>query len=183
MKNVIAFFCMLSIGGVAVHAQKYVPEIKENTVVTTNATIPSGTFPVVFTFGKMTPGVDLMWSVDGYGDGTFEMSKEAVENATGFSIGQPQLGTTKFDDKTALFISRKAYQDLMSNKMFMYDGLKFTTDTTTHPKFMLNEKEADVSYVKSEDGKVTMTILNNPLIPLTLETHGQETDILITEIR
>ena len=67
--------------------------------------------------------------------------------------------------------------------MFMYNGLKFMADTATHPKFMLNEKEADVTYVKSEDGKMTMTILNNPSIPLTLETHGQETDILVTGIK
>ncbi|MBC7417573.1 MAG: hypothetical protein H7325_05420 [Pedobacter sp.] len=182
MKNVIALFCMLA-AGITGYAQKYVPEIKENTVVTSDATVVSGTFPVIFTFGKITPGVDLKWSVDGYGDGTFEMSKDAVENANNFTTGQPQLGTTKFDDKTILFISKKAYQDLISNKMFMYNGLKFMTDTATHPKFMLNEKEADVTYVKSEDGKMTMTILNNPSIPLTLETHGQETDILVIGIK
>lgn len=182
MKIAIIFFYMLSIG-IAVQAQKYVPEIREGTVVNSDATTSAGTFPVLFTFGKISPGIDLNWSVDGYGDGTFEMSKDAVENGTSFSAGRPQLGTSKFNDKTVLFISKRAYQDLMSNKMFMYNGSTFMIDAGEHQKFMLNDKEADVTYVKTEDGKQTMTILNNPLVPITLETHGQETDILVNEIQ
>lgn len=182
MKKGILFLAIVFVSAIA-NAQKYVPEIKEGTVITTDATTPRGTFPVLFTFGKIGTGVDLMWAVDGYGDGTFEMSEKAVDNGTGFSAGQPALGVSKFDDKTILFISKKAYQDLMTNKMFMYDGLKVTIDTTDHPKFMLNEKEVDVTYVKNDDGKVKLTILNNPLMPLTLETQGLETDILVTGIK
>ncbi|MGY3052874.1 hypothetical protein ACVWYG_001070 [Pedobacter sp. UYEF25] len=180
MKNVALLFCLLTVGIVA-RAQKYVPEINENTVVSSDATVASGTFPVTFKFGKMVSGIALMWSVDGYG--TFEMSENAVENGIEFSAGQPELGISKFDSKTILFISRKAYQNLMSDKMFMYGGIKFSTDTTAHPKFMLNDKEADVTYLKSDDGNMSMVILNNPLVPITLETHGQETDILVNGIK
>ena len=182
MKSLIAFFCILS-GALATHAQKYVPEIKENTVIATDATTQSGTFPVMFTFGKMESGLELKWSVVGYGDGTFEMSKKAVETGNGISAGQPNLGTTKLDEKTILFISRMAYKDLKSNGMFIYDGKKYRSDTTARQDFLLNGKQLDVSYVKSEDGLVSLTILNNPLVPLTLKTLGLETDILVTEIK
>lgn len=182
MKSLMTALCILFIATVT-HAQKYVPEIKENTVINADATAESGTFPVMFTFGKMASGVNLMWSVAGYGDGTFEMSKNAVENGNGVSAGQPNLGVTKLDDKTILFISRKAYQELKSTNSFTYGGLKFGLDATDQESFVLMNKQLDVIHLKSEDGKVKLTILNNPLIPITLQTRGLDTDILVTEIK
>lgn len=173
-------FCFFMV----VQAQKVVPEIKAGTVMYCSVFVQGQEFPLTLTLNSISGPVSISWSVDGYGDGSFEMTAKALESASRFSSGQPALGATKLDDsETFGILSKAAYQSLIENKTFTYNGLKFKIKSTDSDTMKIGGKEIDLSHVVSEDGSLTLWILNNPNFPLILQTLGTSLDIVVNDIK
>ncbi|MCZ4224912.1 hypothetical protein [Pedobacter rhodius] len=184
MKKVIAIcFCLTLAFGVK--AQRTVPEIKTGTVMYATAFVQGQEFPLLLTIKSTTAPVSIGWSVDGYGEGAFEMSSKSVESGTQLlAVSQPALGVTKIaDTETFGIISKAAFKTLVDTKTFTYGGAKFKIKTPETAAVKINGKEADVFHVISEDGKQELWILNNAAFPLIVQSIGQATDITISEIK
>lgn len=184
MRKII--FTLLSLGFFMVaQAQKALPEIKVGTVLNCNAYVSGQEFPLVLTVKSIAGPVSMGWSVDGYGDGSFEMTAKALESGTDFFVTtQPALGATKLTDaETFGLISKAAYKTLIDTKTFTYGGKKFKVKTTDAKPMKWGSKELDATHVASEDGKTEIWILNNPNFPLMVQTVGFGTDIIVNEIK
>ncbi|MFC4211293.1 hypothetical protein ACFOWA_08885 [Pedobacter lithocola] len=184
MKKIITIcFCL----ALAIHAkaQKTVPEIKTGTVMSANAFVQGQEFPLVLTVKSITAPVSIGWSVEGYGDGAFEMSAKALESGTQFlPVTQPALGVTKLgDNETFGVISQAAFKTLSDTKAFTYGGAKFKVKTPDTAGIKIGGKDVDAIHVVSEDGKLELWVLNNPSFPFVVQSVGQATDIVITDIK
>ncbi|TKB96589.1 hypothetical protein [Pedobacter cryotolerans] len=165
-------------------AQKTMPEIKVGTIFSSSAFVQGQEFPLLLTVKSIDGPVSIGWAVDGYGEGSFDMSKKAFDSANKMlQVTQPSLGATKLaDDETFGLISKSAYKSLTENKTFTYSGVKFTLKTPALA-FKLNAKEVDATNVISEDGKLELWILNNPNFPFILQSNGMPTDIVVLDIK
>jgi hypothetical protein len=184
MKKVI--FTLLSLSFfVAVQAQKILPEIKVSTTLNCSAYVQGQEYPLLLSVKSIAGPVSIGWAVDGYGEGTFEMSAIALENGTKLAaVTQPTLGATKLaDDETFGIISKAAYKSLADNKAFTYNGLNFKVKTTDASPMKIGGKEIDATHVVSEDGKVELWVLNNPTFPFILQSVGLPTDIVVGQIK
>jgi len=184
MKKIIAIcFCLATFIGV--RAQKTVPEIKLGTVMYASAFVQGQEFPLVLTVKSITVPVSIGWSVEGYGEGAFEMSAKSVESGTQLlAVTQPALGVTKLSDtETFGIISKSAFKILSDTKAFTYSGVKFKVKSPETAVLKISGKEIDAFHVISEDGKEELWILNNAAFPFIVQSVGQATDIVISEIK
>lgn len=170
---------------VAVQAQKILPEIKIGTTLNCSAYVQGQEYPLLLSVKSIAGPVSIGWAVDGYGEGTFEMSTMALENGTKLAVvTQPSLGATKLaDDETFGIISKATYKSLVDNKVFIYNGLNFKVKTTDANPMKMGGKEIDATHVVSEDGKVELWVLNNPTFPFILQSLGLSTDIVVDQIK
>jgi hypothetical protein len=170
---------------VSVFAQKIAPEIKTGTSIKASAYVQGQEFPLLLTVKSLKDPVVLAWTVNGYGDGTFEMSDQGLESATQMmATEQPSLGVTKLsDNETFGVISKAAYKSLVDTKTLTYNGIKFKIKTANSKPFMLSGKEVDATNIVSEDGKLEFWILNNATFPLVLQSDGLPIDIAVSEIK
>lgn len=183
MKKII--FTLLSLSFfIAVQAQKTLPEIKAGTVMSASAFLQGQEYPLILTVKSLTTPITLTWSVDGYGDGAFEINEKAMQSGTALFLGQPGLGLTKLgDNETYCLISKAAFKSLTDTKTFTYNGVKFKVKAADSNPMKYGGKEADIIQVISEDGKVQLWILNNPNLPFIVQTVGLPIDILINDIK
>jgi hypothetical protein len=162
----IAFLLGLFTGA---FAQKYVPVIKEGTVITYDAySVALGQhIPLTITIKSLGDPVKFQWDIEGYGTGSFEIPAKAIENATKLVIKQPDPdGVTKMkDNETLLVLSKAIFNSMVKDKAFELNSQKFTvaSDTTT---YKINNKPADVYHAIGDNGKSEVWILNNPDFPL-----------------
>lgn len=184
MKKII-FTLIAFVFSVALYAQKTLPEIKTGTVLNCSAYVQGQEFPLLLTLKSIAGPVSFAWAVDGYGEGTFEMTAKSLESGSKFHVTtQPALGATKLaDDETFGIISKSAYKALIDKKVFAYNGINFKIQTPDSKPMKLNGKEADATHVISEDGKMELWILNNATFPLILQSVGLATDIIVGEIK
>ena len=167
------------------NAQKTLPDVKVGTIMYATALVNGSDFPVELSIKSLSAPFSIGWSVEGYGEGSFDMSNKALDSAMNISSsGQPALGATKLNDnETFGIISRTAYKSLAATKSFTYSGMKYKVKTPDNAPFKLGGKEIDVTHVTTEDGKIELWILNNPTFPLILQSSGLETDITVSEIK
>jgi hypothetical protein len=165
-------------------AQKTLPQIKAGTTFSCSAFVQGQEFPLLLSVKTMDGPVAIAWSVDGYGEGTFEMSKKAADSASKMLVvTQPSTGVTKLsDNETFGLISKAAYKSLLDNKEFSYSGMKFKLKTPA-TAFKVSGKEMDVSHVVSENGSLELWILNHPNFPFIVQSSGMPTDIVVVEIK
>lgn len=168
------------------NAQKNIPEIKAGTTMNAIAFVNGQEFPLALTINSLNAPLSIGWSVDGYGEGAFEMSTKAVDNATKIlNVREPALGVTKLnDDEMFSVISKAAFKSLTEQKTFTCNDIKFkvkSPDDTTQIK--INGKDVDVIHVVSDDDKLHLWILNNAALPLIVQSIGLSTDITINEIK
>ncbi|MFD0942051.1 hypothetical protein [Pedobacter boryungensis] len=183
MKKIILSLLCLGIS-INLLAQKTLPEIKVGTTMTASAFVQGQEFPLIMTVKSLTAPVILAWSVDGYGDGTFEISEKGMQNGTALFVGQPGTGATKLSDiETYSLISKAAFKTLTDTKGFTYNGMKFKVKASDSTPMKFGGKEADVVQVISEDNKVQLWILNNPNLPFIVQTAGLPIDILVNDIK
>lgn len=142
-------------------------------------------FPLIFVVNSLAGPASIGWSVDGYGEGSFEISDKALESATKLAGGtQPAQGVTKLaDDQTFGVLSKEAYKTLADKKTLNYNGLKFKVKADDANPMKINGKEADVTHVVTEDGKLQLWILNQPAFPFIVQTAGMPIDFVVTEIK
>ena len=183
MKKIFLTLLSLSLF-VTVYAQKTLPEIKAGTTIGGSAYTQGQELPLVLTLKSLKDPFSMEWSVDGYGDGTFEMSNKALESATQMYSQTPGLGLTKLaDNETFGLISRAAYKAFIDTKTLTYNGLKFKTKTSGSNPLKIGGKEIDLSHLVSEDGRIELWVLNNPDFPLLLQSTGLPIDIAMTAIK
>ena len=172
----------------AAFAQKYVPQIKNGTVI--NYSAHSRAFgqdiPLTLTLTSITAPVQMKYSIPQLGTGTFEMSEKAIASGKKIALREPQMdGVTKLkDDETLAVLSKNTFNDLTTNKTFELNGqtFKVTEDTSA---YKINDKEADVFYATTANGKTKMWILNNPDFPLICKLEGgpQGIDLALSSIQ
>jgi len=183
MKKIFLTLLSLSLF-VTVYAQKTLPEIKAGTIIGGSAYTQGQELPLVLTLKSLKDPFSMEWSVDGYGDGTFEMTNKALESGTQMYAQTPGLGLTKLaDTETFGLISRAAYKTFIDSKTLTYSGVKFKSKTSDSKPMKISGKEIDLSHLISEDGKIELWILNNPQFPLLLQSTGLPIDITMTEIK
>lgn len=184
MKRIFLSLLCLSFS-VSLFAQKLLPEIKDGTKMYASAMYQGQEIPVFYTIKSAKAPVSITWSVEGYGDGEFVMSEKALAGATTLFASQPQPGDAKklADSETYGLISKAAYKSLIDTKALTYSGIKFKVTSPDPNPIKLGGKEIDAIRITSEDGKMGLWILNNPDIPLILQTAGMPIDIVVTEIK
>jgi hypothetical protein len=184
MKKIIMICLCLTIGSV-VMAQKVVPEIKAGSTLQATGSSNGRDFSLMLTVKSIVAPVSIGWSVDGYGEGAFEMSAKAVDEGTQFlRVSQPGLGVTKTaDNETFNLISKTAYKSLSESKGFTYGGKKYSLKITDSSALQINGKDTDVFHVASEDGQVELWILKGATLPLVVKSVGLSTDIAISGIK
>ena len=167
----------------AAFAQKYVPQIKAGSVFNYNAY--SRAFgqdvPLTLTIVSITAPVQLKFNVPQLGTGTFEISAKAMESGKKMALKEPETdGVTKLkDDETIAVLSKNTFNSLTTNKTFELNGQTFTVTEDTTP-FKINDKEADVFYAVTANGKTKLWILNNPDFPLVCKLEGGPQGIDLT---
>ena len=183
MKRILLSLFCLSFS-LASFAQKTLPEIKAGTTLQCVAYVQGQEFPLGLTLKSIAGPVTMLWTVDGYGDGAFVMSSKALESASKMYVTtQPATGETKLgDDETFGLISKAAFKTLTDTKTLTYGGIKFKLKTPA-TLVKIDGKEIDVIHILSEEGKLELWILNNPNLPLLVQSSGFPTDILITAIK
>ena len=188
MKKIIAFAFFAALYSVA-FAQKYIPVIKQGTVINYDAySVGLGQhIPLVLTVKSLGDPVVLQWDVEGYGTGTFEIPAKAMQTGTKLVFKQPNPdGVTKLkDNETIIVLSQSIFNGLVKDKAFELSGQQFTTvtDTTT---YTLNNKPADVLHAKTANGKNEIWVLNNPGFPLIYRgksNAGSGIDITLTGVK
>jgi hypothetical protein len=183
MKKILLTFFALCLT-IVVFAQKLSPTIKEGTVISSSAFVQGQEFPLMLKIKSAVTPFAIEWTVEGYGDGTFVMTENAVAKGNRlFSPTQPSLGVTKLaDDEIFGMISKEAYKTLVDKKELTLSGITFKVKpVATAMKF--GDKELDVTHIVGAEGKLELWILNNEKFPLILQTSGMPTDILVVDIK
>ena len=163
---VLAFFAGLYS---AAFAQKYVPVIKEGTVINYDAfsTALGQHIPLILTIKSLGDPVKIQWNVEGYGTGSFEIPAKAMESGTKLVIKQPDPDgvTTLNDNETIIVLSKSIFNSMVKDKAFELNKQKFTVTTDT-ASYKINDKQADVFHAISDNGKSELWVINNPDFPL-----------------
>ena len=184
MKKIISSLCFIAMFFVA-NAQKFVPEVKTGTLITANAIVNGQEFPLALKIISATAPYSIGWGVDGYGEGSFEMSEKAFTDGSELlQVSQPATGSATLTDKQTFgIISKSAFKSLVDTKSFTYSSAKFKVKTPEGAALKVNGKDVDTFHVVSEDGKQELWILNNAAFPLIIQSTGQATDIVMLEIK
>lgn len=167
----------------SVWAQKYVPQIKNGTILnyTANVRAMGQTLPVVMTITEINAPLRIKWVISGLGTGTYEVSAKAIQSGTKMALREPgyEPVTKLKDNETIAFLSKDTFSSLVTNKAFELNGLKFTV-TDGAPAYMLDGKEADTFYAVSANGKTKLWVLNNAEFPLICKIEGAQQGIDLT---
>ncbi len=167
------FLFLLVIPFFTASAQKYVPLIKEGTVlnydVISSATGQKAT--ITLKYVSVTPPVKMSWSIPFVGAGTFEMGAKSLESGTKLFASEPDVDdVTKLDDnQTVLVLSKTTFTDLVNTKTFKVNGYTFNIQADT-AAFKINQKDADVFHAVSTKGHRELWVLNNPAWPLVCKS-------------
>lgn len=186
MKRLFLFFLIVSCSSFT-FAQKYIPEIKTGTILNFNAFSRAfgQDIPLTLTIISVNAPVQMKYNIPQFGSGVFEMSQKSIESGTKISIKEPKTdGLTKLkDDETLAVISKNTFKDLITNKTFELNGQTFKVTENPSP-FKINDKEADVFYAVTANGKTKLWILNNPDFPLVCKLQGgpQGIDLTLSSI-
>jgi hypothetical protein len=187
MKPIIVLAFVASVYSSA-FAQKYVPVIKEGTVLNYDGFSKAlgQHIPLILTIKSLGDPFSLQWYVDNYGTGIFEIPAAAIDSGTRLVIRQPDPdGVTKMkNDETLIVISKSTFGSLVKDNAFKLNGQKFTVtaDTAT---YKINDKAADIFHATSENGKSELWILNNPDFPLVYKAKNvtRGVDFTLTGIK
>lgn len=173
-----------------VSAQKYVPVIKEGTVLTYDAFSRGLGQHITLTLTVTNFGGDplkLIWNVEGYGTGTFAIPAKALENGSKLVIKQPDPDgvTTLNDDETLAVISKEGFNSLVTDKSFQLNGQKFNLAASDTISYKINDKNADVLHALTDNGKNEIWVLNIPYFPLVYRAKAvtRGLDITLTGIK
>jgi nucleoid DNA-binding protein len=155
-------------------AQKYIPEIKEGTVlnygVISQATGQQAV--VALTIASLGDPIKINWNIQFVGFGSFEMSAGAMRSATKTIAEEPAPDevTKLSDDRTVIVLSKDTYTSLVTTKSFKLNGYTFNVlgDTSA---FKINNKDADVFHAVTTKGHRELWILNNPGFPLICKSQ------------
>src|SRR6266496_2277011 len=123
MKKFITGLCLL-IAFATVAQEKYVPAIKQGSLLRYTASLNGQNFACAFSFDSVAADyVKIGWNVDVLGTGTWIMKKNSLENGTKRYTGQPVAGTQEEmpDDQTVLLLSRAQWTTLQKDKKVKFD--------------------------------------------------------------
>lgn len=172
--------------GTTVYAQKYVPQIKGNSIINYTLSQNGQDAPMVLTFTGFGNPTKIDWNIDGYGSGSYEMSAKALQSGKGLRPNAPDQDVlTKLPDyQTVACISKDAYTDMINKQEFSFDDLKYSVKADD-AVIKANDQQLDVIHVVATNGKGEMWILKNPDFPLICKTkdnaHGMDVSLISIE--
>lgn len=187
MKKIYVIALTLCLNATA-FAQKYVPQIKKGTVLNYDAFSQAmgQKIPITLTISNLSSPLDIQYDIPQLGSGTFEISEKAMQSADKMLLKEAQTdGITKLkDDQTLAVLSKNTFNNLVTNKTFELNGQTFTVTADPNP-YQINDKEADIFYAVSANGKTKLWVLNNPDFPLICKLEGdpQGIDLTLTSIK
>lgn len=159
----------------AAQAQKYVPQIKAGTVLTYSAHARNlgQDIPLTLSMASVTDPVTMQWSIPGYGSGNYVFTAKGMQSGNKMALREPDLNeiTKLRDDETLAVLSHDTFNSLLTNKTFELNKQTFTvgTDPTS---YKLNDKDLDLIYATTANGKTKLWIINNPAFPLVYKLTG-----------
>ncbi len=119
----------------------------------------------------------LKWTSPDGNSGWYSMPESAFENGNRAFWGPAEsFDTTRLEnDQTIACFSKAFYQELVSKKSAIYDGIKFILKESADAKiFKLENNLVDAIHAISEDGVTKVWLLNDPEVPLLLEMSGNK---------
>lgn len=166
------FLLLFVIPGIVTQAQKLVPKIKNNTVISYTVTQNGQDAPLVLTINNLKSPLKMQWDINGYGTGFYEMPDKSLESGKSLSSSfpDPDVLTRLASYQTVACISKAAYTDMIKNQEFNYDDLKFSVVKSDTTGFSIDNHQLDVTHAVATNGKGEMWILNNPDFPLVCKT-------------
>jgi len=167
--SVLIAFCFFS---QAAMSQKLLPTVKAGTNITVDVDFHGQSVLLNLNYKSFADPITIGWDVGGT-SGTYAMPAKSLESGKSFDLDQPDpsIVTLLNGYETFMCVSKAAYQSLLKDKSFAYNGLTFTAKDNSDG-FKLNGKTVDATYVATSDGKTSLWILNNPDMPLTLSLKG-----------
>jgi len=189
MKKILILAFIINIS-LSASAQKYVPVVKDSTVLSYDAFSKGLGQHISLTLTVSNLNGDpirLKWAVDGYGTGTFEIPAKALANGTKLVIKQPEPDgvTTLGNDETLAVISKATFNSMVTNKTFQLNGQKFTVLAADTATYKVNNKVADVFHAATDNGKNEIWVLNVPNFPLVYKAKSvtRGVDITLTGVK
>ncbi|QQL48336.1 hypothetical protein [Mucilaginibacter ginkgonis] len=165
MKILYAFTIALLLTTTA-NAQKYIPQIKQGSVLSyqAHANALGQSLPFTLTILNADSTLTMQWLLAGYGTGKFVIAASAIQSANkiGFKQPEPDEITKLKDNETLVTVSKTVFKDLTEKKSFTLNGRNFTV-TQDNTDFKINDKVADVFYAVDDKGKTKLWILNTRL--------------------
>lgn len=184
-KLIVTIICAL-VAGVA-SAQKYVPTIKAGSVLRYAALSRAlgQTVPLSLSVVSIDSAVTLKWAVEEYGSGTIIIPPPAVKSGDKMILRDPEPDAVKTlkPNQTLAMLSQSSFNSLLTNHSFVLNGQTFNVASNATP-FLINNKEADVLYAVTANGKTSLVILNKPDFPLICKLTGgpQGIDLTLTGV-
>jgi len=156
----------------AAMSQKLLPVIKAGTNIIVDVNFHGQSILFNLNYKSFADPITIGWDIGGT-SGTYAMPAKSMESGKSFDLNQPDPGivTLLRNDETFMCLSKQAYQDLLKNKSFTYNGLTFAAKDIGSD-FNLQGKPVDATFVVTANGKTSAWILNNPDMPLTLHLKG-----------
>jgi len=175
MKSCFLFFgLVISLAGFS--QSKFLPEIKNGTSMAYLANVNGQDIPVGFKVDSMAAEfLRIIWSVEGYGEGTWIMNKKSLQSATGTLGDNPQPGVEVVlpDDKIQLLLSRDQFSMLTKDKKVKHNDIEYNVvPASAGTEFKLADKAVDVVYLESADKSSKIWVLNNAAFPLLVKVIG-----------
>lgn len=186
MKKLVLIITAVVLGATA-FAQRIVPQIKANSVINYIYTSDGQSLPMTLTFTGLGNPTKMDWSIDGYGQGSYEMSAKALQEGKGIDFKAPEQDVvTKLPDyKTVACISKNAFSNLIKTKGFEYNDIKYAVAAADTANIKLNNQQLDVIHAVATNGKGEIWVLNNPDFPLICRTknNADGTDLNLVSIQ
>lgn len=182
MKRIALLFTIICLF-TAAKAQKYVPQLKNGSVITYNAHVRNlgQDVPLTLALTSITNPVTMQWSLPGFGSGTYLFTAKGMQSGTKMALREPDMeATTKLkDDETLAVLSKDSFNSLITNKTFDLNKQTFTVAIDTET-YSINDKALDLIYATTANGKTKLWIINNPAFPIIYKMTGGPMGIDLT---
>lgn len=155
---------------------KFLPEVKTGTTMQYLANVNGQEIPVGFKVDSLAAEfLKIVWSVEGYGEGTWIMKKNSLQSATGTLAENPEPGVEVVlpDDKIQLLFSKDQFAMITKDKKVKHNNVDYTVAAASATnEFKLADKAVDVIYLESADKSSKIWALNNAAFPLLVKVLG-----------
>jgi hypothetical protein len=128
------------------------------------------------------------WQSLGGREGSYIISKNAIDSAQYGYWNPPQPGTTieLENEQSLLIFSRATYQQLKKHGNMLYDGNTFQVNGAAgNSIYKIGDSQVDCLYAETADGGTKIWMYDNPHLPIILKIEGNPfgVDVALTGIQ